>query len=96
MTKGHPSISSPNSVAGPGAGMHRREFITRLSAGTALAGMALASGSAPARVEDTPKKGGHLIVGTDGASSTDSLDPQTYLGCFLPLVGMSLYDTLTT
>jgi len=94
MTRKVPSIASSAATV-QGSGLHRREFITRLSAGTALAGMALATGISPARAQDKPKKGGHLIVGTDGASSTDSLDPQTYLGAFLPLVGMSLYDTLT-
>jgi peptide/nickel transport system substrate-binding protein len=97
MTKEHSLISLPSgiSTAENGSGLHRREFISGLAAGTALAGITLASGSVPARAEDVPKKGGHLIVGADGASTTDTLDPQTYLGCFLPLVGLGLYDTLT-
>jgi len=73
----------------------RRDFIGRLAAGTALAGVALGLRSEPARAGETPKMGGHLKIGTDGASTTDSLDPQTYLGAFLPTMGMLFYDTLT-
>jgi peptide/nickel transport system substrate-binding protein len=77
------------------SGIGRRQFIGQLTAGTALAGVALGLGSAPAQADETPKMGGHLVIGTDGASTTDSLDPQTSLGAFLPLVGMQFYDTLT-
>jgi peptide/nickel transport system substrate-binding protein len=77
-------------------GIGRRAFIGRLSAGTALATLALGLGAErEGLAAETPKRGGHLLVGTDGASTTDSLDPQTYLGAFSPFVGFQLYDTLT-
>ena len=74
-------------------GIDRREFIERLGAGAALAGIAATLGSVRGLADDTPKRGGHLVVGTDGASTTDSLDPTKFLGAFLPLVGFQLYDT---
>jgi peptide/nickel transport system substrate-binding protein len=67
----------------------RREFLGRAAAlgiSTALATRVLA---------DTRKQGGHLIIGCDGASSRDSLDPARYAGTYLGVTGMQLYDTLT-
>ena len=75
--------------------INRRTFMSRLGAGTAATAAALGLRSGPVRAEETPKPGGHLIVGTDGASTTDSIDPTKFLGAFQPLVGFQIYDTLT-
>ena len=55
-------------------GISRREFLARAAAMgiAAPTAMAFLSGDA---VSATPKKGGHLIVGVDGGSTGDSLDP---------------------
>ena len=52
----------------------RREFIARVSA------LGLMAAVSPALLSDkvqaaTPKKGGRLIIGSAGGSTTDSLDP---------------------
>jgi peptide/nickel transport system substrate-binding protein len=75
--------------------VNRRTFIGQLGAGAAIAGTA--SGLAPTSglAQESPKRGGHLIAGTDGGSTTDSLDPSKFLGAFLPLVGFQIFDTLT-
>src|SRR5262249_39121140 len=75
--------------------LDRRTFMSRLGSGTAATAAALGLWSVPVRAEQTPKPGGHLIVGTDGASTTDSIDPTKFLGAFQPLVGFQIYDTLT-
>jgi peptide/nickel transport system substrate-binding protein len=67
----------------------RREFLGRAAAlgmSTVLATNALAQ---------TPKRGGHLIVALDTASSGDSLDPARFTGSFMQVLGMQFYDTLT-
>ncbi|MEE4261194.1 MAG: ABC transporter substrate-binding protein [Desulfobacteraceae bacterium] len=54
----------------------RREFITRVSALGLMAAVspAFLSGTAKAA---SPKKGGRLIIGVTGGSTTDSMDPAT-------------------
>lgn len=60
-----------------------------------LLGTAAAAGAAsilPAFARDSfaqagPSKGGHLVLGLDGASATDSLDPATYLATYMYTVG---------
>ncbi len=55
-------------------GMNRREFIGRAMA----AGVTLAAADAmfaTSAMAQTPKKGGHLKLGLEGGSSTDSIDP---------------------
>ena len=72
----------------------RRDFLTlalALGAGTALGTTMLAQ---PGRAA-TPKKGGHLVVGSDGAGAGDSIDPATYTATYMQFVGMQLYNTLT-
>ena len=55
-------------------GISRREFLARAAAMgiAAPTAMAFLSGDA---VSATPKKGGHLIVGVNGGSTGDTLDP---------------------
>ena len=55
-------------------GMNRREFMGRaLAAGVTLA--AADAMFATSAMAQTPKKGGHLKLGLEGGSSTDSIDP---------------------
>lgn len=41
-----------------------------------------------------PKKGGHLVMGIDGASTTQSLDPATFAQSYDQNVGLQIYNTL--
>ncbi len=74
--------------------MNRREFLVRAAAlgvSTALASNFLAT----AALAEEPKKGGHLIIGLNGASAADSLDPATYTATFAQVVGQQIYNQLT-
>ena len=42
-----------------------------------------------------PKRGGHLVLGIDNASSSDRLDPAFYFEDYAYNVGLQLFDTLT-
>lgn len=63
----------------------RREFMTRASA-LGLAAAAPGFMSAPAFAAE-PRKGGHFKLGVGAGSSTDSLDPATYLDTYMQTVG---------
>ncbi|AVH45230.1 MULTISPECIES: ABC transporter substrate-binding protein [Rhizobium/Agrobacterium group] len=43
----------------------------------------------------TPKRGGHLVLGIDNASTSDRLDPAFYFEDYAYNVGLQLFDTLT-
>ncbi|MEA2779372.1 MAG: peptide/nickel transport system substrate-binding protein [Rhodospirillaceae bacterium] len=80
-------------AATTGSGVNRRDFMGRAAAlgfTTALAG---SLAPALARAE-TPKRGGHLVIGLDGAGAGDSIDPATYTAPWLQVVGMQFYNTL--
>lgn len=72
----------------------RREFTKGMSAlGLAAAAPGvLMSGSALAA---TPKKGGHFRLGLGHGSTTDSLDPATFLDTYMQTVGGGLRNNLT-
>jgi peptide/nickel transport system substrate-binding protein len=85
MSDHNPNSLSPN----------RRQFL--LGAGTALALGATGSFWMPgqARAQDAaPRKGGHLIMGLDTASSSDRLDPAYYPEAYMYSVGFQLFNTL--
>jgi peptide/nickel transport system substrate-binding protein len=68
----------------------RRDFLGRaavLGISAALAGEVVAQ---------TPKRGGHLIVGVDGAGTGDILDPALWTKTYDYVLGMQLYDTLVS
>ena len=68
--------------------MDRRHFLGLMGAGlasTAMPGLAFGQ---------EPKRGGHLIIGLDGATSTQSLDPGTFSQSHDQNVGMQIYNTL--
>src|SRR5262249_2727196 len=66
----------------------RRAFLAGASAlgvSSTLIGAALA---------ETPKRGGHLIIGMPAASTKDSLDPGVYRADFMLAGGGQIYDQL--
>jgi peptide/nickel transport system substrate-binding protein len=67
--------------------LSRRELLERAAA---LGLGAAAAASLPARsafAQDTPQKGGDLVLGIDSAGATDSLDPATYTANYMQTVG---------
>ncbi|MEO9338348.1 ABC transporter substrate-binding protein [Mesorhizobium sp. SB112] len=75
-----------------GATLTRRSLM--LGAAATSAGL-LAAGAFPrfARAQ-TPKRGGHLILGLDTASSSDNIDPAFYTEAYMYTVGFQLFNTL--
>lgn len=68
-------------------GTTRREFMARAAALGVSTTVASSLAAKATFAEEAPKTGGHLILGLDGASSTDSLDPATYPATYLYTVG---------
>jgi peptide/nickel transport system substrate-binding protein len=67
--------------------LSRRQFLDRAAAlgvGAAAATSLLARG---AFAQETPQKGGDLVLGIDSAGATDSLDPATYTANYMQTVG---------
>ncbi|MFO1057624.1 MAG: ABC transporter substrate-binding protein [Dongiaceae bacterium] len=77
-----------------GGRIGRREFLGRTAA-LGVSAVAAASALGQAAQAATPKKGGVLKVGVDGAGAGDSLDPATYTAVHMQLIGLQLYSTLT-
>ena len=71
-----------------GGSINRRQFLEG-----ALA-LGISSTIATGALAQTPKRGGHIIVGLNDASASDSLDPGTYTS-FMGIVGAQLWDSLT-
>jgi peptide/nickel transport system substrate-binding protein len=73
--------------------MSRREFMGRMAATGASVALinTLVAGRASAM---TPKMGGRLVVGTEGAQAADSLDPTKFYSTSNLLAGYTIYDTL--
>lgn len=44
---------------------------------------------------DEPKRGGHLVAGIAGGSTTDTLDPETFNDTYMVVIGSSTRDNLT-
>jgi peptide/nickel transport system substrate-binding protein len=69
------------------AQIDRRAF---LAGATALGASALAATA----LAETPKRGGHLIIGMPSASTSDSLDPGIYRNDFMLALAGQVYDKL--
>ena len=69
-------------------GLRRRDFI----AGAVALG--ISSTQIDQALGQTPKRGGHLLVGMPAASTNDSLDPAVYRADFMLFLGPQLYDSL--
>ncbi|ADP11880.1 ABC-type dipeptide transport system, periplasmic component (OphA), DdpA region [Erwinia sp. Ejp617] len=77
--------------------MNRRNFIKTtgaLSVAAACGGWPLSPLWAAEATPETAKKGGHLIVGIDNASSTDRLDPAFWFESYMYFVGSQLFNGL--
>ncbi|CCP02465.1 putative ABC transport system, periplasmic component [Erwinia amylovora Ea644] len=77
--------------------MNRRNFIKTtgaLSVAAACCGWPLSPLWAAETTPETAKKGGHLIVGIDNASSTDRLDPAFWFESYMYFVGSQLFNCL--
>ncbi|HSS64722.1 MAG TPA: ABC transporter substrate-binding protein, partial [Gammaproteobacteria bacterium] len=72
----------------------RREFAKQMSALGLAAAVPGAFFSASA-LAATPKKGGHFRLGLGHGSTTDSLNPATYLDTYMQVVGNGLRNALT-
>jgi len=71
----------------------RRDFLK----GSLATGLLLSGLSATAHAQSTsPKKGGTLRVGIEGAATTDTLDPAHVIGAFAFLLVRTIGDTLVT
>src|SRR5471030_1577994 len=73
----------------------RRSFIK--SAGALSIAAATSStwlGKAFAAEAEKPKKGGHLVVGVDNASTTDRLDPAFWFEIWMYFAGSQLFNAL--
>lgn len=71
--------------------LDRRSFL-KATAAVAAGSLLLPSISLAAA---QPKKGGHLILGIDNASTSDRLDPAFYFEAYTYNVGLQLFNTLT-
>ncbi|PRD17381.1 ABC transporter substrate-binding protein [Pantoea coffeiphila] len=77
--------------------MNRRDFIKTtgaLSVAAACTSWPFTAATAAEAPSTTPKKGGHLIVGMDNASSTDRLDPAFWFESYMYFVGSQLFNCL--
>ncbi|TCT41076.1 ABC transporter substrate-binding protein [Martelella mediterranea] len=76
------------------AGLNRRAFLTSAAAaGFAVTASGLMMPQAAFAAEE-PQTGGHLVLGLDGGQSTDILDPGTYAGSTMFVVGFTWGDRL--
>ncbi|WP_062207338.1 ABC transporter substrate-binding protein [Aureimonas sp. AU12] len=78
------------------AGPTRRSILKTGAAG-AMGAMMAGVPILGARAQDavvTPKRGGHLVLGLDTASSSDKLDPAFYTESYMYTVGFQLFNTL--
>jgi len=72
----------------------RRRFLQRAgTAAVALSGSTLLGSRAYA--SETRKRGGHLVLGVDTASSSDRVDPAFYFEEYMYNVGRQIFNTLT-
>lgn len=69
-----------------------RRNLLMLSAASGLM-MALPAGKAMAQGA-TPKRGGHLVVASGGAATTDSLDPRSFRSSYTSVISGILYNGL--
>jgi peptide/nickel transport system substrate-binding protein len=76
--------------------VHGGEAVSRRSLliGAAASGLFAAVPRSPALAQ-TPQRSGHLVIGLDGASTADNLDPASYTASYMQSVGLQLYSTLT-
>jgi peptide/nickel transport system substrate-binding protein len=80
--------------AGPAGGpIGRREFM-RGAAAVGVAGATANAVLSQKAFAQTPKRGGNLILGLNGASTSDSLDPGSWASTHIQVFGHQLYNLL--
>lgn len=72
----------------------RRDFMKRAAALGASTALVSTIASTASFADDAPQRGGHLRLGLDGASSTDNLDPATYVVAFQYTLGYQWGNSL--
>lgn len=72
----------------------RRAFIDGAIALGATVGSAQPLLGGAAVAAEPPKKGGHLVLGLNGAGAGDTLDPANYTATHMQVFGSQLYETL--
>jgi peptide/nickel transport system substrate-binding protein len=71
--------------------LNRRDLLR--GAGSVLLAAALPAATFAAE-QAKPKRGGHLLLGIDNASTTDRLDPAAYFEIYGYIIGAQLFNTL--
>jgi peptide/nickel transport system substrate-binding protein len=66
----------------------RRDFLGYASA------LGISAALTTSALAQTPKRGGHLVLGEDAATASSSLDPARFTGAWLTSLGLQLYDQL--
>ncbi|MBM3598025.1 MAG: ABC transporter substrate-binding protein [Alphaproteobacteria bacterium] len=74
-------------------GMDRRDFLTGAAA-LGVAGATVGPLAGPAEAQ-TPRRGGHLILGLNAGSTSDSLDPARHVASYMSNLGPQFSDALT-
>lgn len=69
-------------------GISRRHFIASTAA------LGLFAATAPAFAQSTPKRGGTLAIGIEGASTGDTLDPRTFNSPYWAVAAGTIFNTL--
>jgi peptide/nickel transport system substrate-binding protein len=67
--------------------LSRRQFLDHAAALGLSAAAATSLFTKGAFAQETPQKGGDLVLGIDSAGATDSLDPATYTANYMQTVG---------
>jgi peptide/nickel transport system substrate-binding protein len=73
----------------------RRDFI-RYAVSLGITAGVIKSKLTSKAFAETPKRGGHLKMAVNGASTKDSLDPARFNASYMSTVGRQFYDQLTT
>jgi peptide/nickel transport system substrate-binding protein len=76
-------------------GLDRRQFLTAAGLVGAAAGLSTLPIIGEAQAQTTPTQGGHLRLGMSGGSTTDSLNPTTYLQWVPVNLGYQIMNGLT-
>lgn len=74
--------------------MEHRTGISRRSFIASTAALGLFAATAPAFAQGTPKRGGTLAIGIEGASTGDTLDPRTFNSPYWAVAAGSIFNTL--
>jgi peptide/nickel transport system substrate-binding protein len=87
------SKTYPPARSGSVRRVSRREFLHRTAAVGVSGALANALPSGPA-LSQTPKRGGHLVIGMSDAQTNLSLDPTTFVAWYQMLAGSQFYNLL--